>query len=84
MLGMLLTVVNNIAKMKIEINLPVFADLPADQQITIYREIQNSIQAMSDDKALRQRCRILHYSQDAGATAPTVRLTGHLRNVTIK
>jgi hypothetical protein len=41
---------------KIEINLPVFADLPADQQITIYREIQNSIKAIASEFCIKSRC----------------------------
>lgn len=42
--------------MKIEINLVAFAELPADQQITIYRQIQNSIEAIASEFCIKSRC----------------------------
>lgn len=42
--------------MKIEIDLLAFKDLPADQQIIIYRLIQNSIEAIAGEFCINAKC----------------------------
>ncbi|NJL80011.1 MAG: hypothetical protein HC836_49685 [Richelia sp. RM2_1_2] len=42
--------------MKIEIDLQAFRKLPVDQQITIYRLIQNSIKSVAEEFCIKCRC----------------------------
>lgn len=42
--------------MKIEIDLPAFKKLPADQQTIIYRLIHNSIEAIASEFCIKIRC----------------------------
>ena len=42
--------------MKIEIELEAFKQLPSDQQILVYRLIQNLIKAISEEFCIKSRC----------------------------
>ena len=42
--------------MKIEIELQAFKELPTDQQILIYRLIQNSIKSVAEEFCIKSKC----------------------------
>ena len=52
--GIILT--RKLKSMKIEIELQAFKKLPSDQQILVYRLIQNSIKAISEEFCIKSRC----------------------------